>query len=209
MSKQQPHLKPAKLTNATLRHTRSKEQRYFSSLTHRTLPSELHQNRRATSDCHLQHFFLKKLSDTQKKYSTYDRELLAIYESIKYFKDILQGRIVTIRTHHKQLIHAFRQRLNKASPRQARQLDLIVQFITNIIHIAGQENIVSDILSRIYQVPVITTTEELFTEQAKDEELQELLKGESALELKEFTLLSSTTPFYCDCSKDAIRFQEL
>ena len=129
---------------------------------------------------------------------------LTIYESIKYFKDILQGRIVTIRTNHKPLTHAFRQRLDKASPRQARQLDLIAQFTTNIIHIAGQENIVSDILSRIYQVPVITTTEELFTEQAKDEELQELLKGESTLKLKKFTLSGSTTSLYCDCSKGAI-----
>jgi len=35
--------------------------------------------------------------------------------------------------------------------------------------------------------------EELSIEQMKDEELQELLKGESALELKEFTRLSHTT----------------
>jgi len=116
---------------------------------------------------------------------------LTIYESIKYFKDILQGRIVTIRTNHKPLTHAFRQRLDKASPRQARQLDLIAQFTTNIIHIAGQENIVPDTLSRInfIQVPVITITEELSTEQTKDEEVQELLKGESALELKEFIII--------------------
>jgi len=43
-------------------------------------------------------FSSKKLSDTQKKYSTYDRELLAIYESIKYFRDILQGRLITDRS---------------------------------------------------------------------------------------------------------------
>jgi len=39
----------------------------------------------------------------------------------------------------------------------------------------------------------------------KDEELQELLKDESALILKEFTLSGSTIPLYCNCSKGAIR----
>lgn len=152
-------------------------------------------------------FFSKKLSDTQKKYSTYDRELLAIYESIKYFKDILQGRTVVIKTDHKPLIHAFKQRLDKASPRQARQLDFIAQFTTTITHVAGEENVVPDTLSRIdaIQVPVITTTEELAAEQATDEELQQLISGETTLELKEFTLPGSTTPLYCDCSRGAIR----
>jgi len=141
------------------------------------------------------------------KYSTNDRELLTIYKSIKYFKHILQSRIVIIRIDYKPLTHAFEQHLDKLSPGQAQQLDLIAQFTTNLVHIAGQENIVPDMLSCInaIQVPVITTTEKLSTEQAKDEELQKLLKGESVLELKEFTLLGSTTSLNCDCSKGAIR----
>jgi len=82
---------------------------------------------------------------------------------------------------------------------QARQLNLIAQFTTNIIHIAEQEKswtgVVPKTLSRInaIQVPIIIITEELSTEQVKDEELQEFLKGESDLELKEFTLSGSTT----------------
>jgi len=46
-------------------------------------------------------FFSKKLSKTQRKYSTYDRKFPAIYESIKYFKDILQGCRIIIKTDHK------------------------------------------------------------------------------------------------------------
>jgi len=82
---------------------------------------------------------------------------------------------------------------------QARQLNLIAQFTTNIIHIAEQEKswtgVVPKTLSRInaIQVLIIIITEELSTEQVKDEELQEFLKGESDLELKEFTLSGSTT----------------
>jgi len=37
-------------------------------------------------------FFSSKLSPTQKKYSTYDRELLAIFEAIKFFKRFLEGQ---------------------------------------------------------------------------------------------------------------------
>jgi len=94
-------------------------------------------------------FFSKKLTDTQKRYSTCDQELLEIYESIKYFKHILQDRTITIRTDHKPLTHAFKQHLDKASPQQAQHLDLIAQFTMNIIHVTGQKNIVPDTLSRM------------------------------------------------------------
>jgi len=49
-------------------------------------------------------------------------------------------------------------------------------------------------------------TKELASEQAKDEELQELLSGESALKLKEFTLPGLITLLYCDISEGAIRY---
>lgn len=37
-------------------------------------------------------FFSKKLNSAQKNYSTYDRKLLAIYESINFFRYMLEGR---------------------------------------------------------------------------------------------------------------------
>jgi len=99
------------------------------------------------------------------------------------FKEIIQGRRVVIRTDHKP--HAFHQRLDKASPRQARQLDLIAQFTTEIVHLAGGENIVADTLSRVNaNLPVIVTTEELAEQQAGDVELQQLRGMETLLELK-------------------------
>ncbi|GBM00450.1 Transposon Ty3-I Gag-Pol polyprotein [Araneus ventricosus] len=63
-------------------------------------------------------FFSKKLTNAQKGHSTYDRELLGIYLSIKQFKHILEGRQFTIYTDHKPLIFAFQQKNEKASPRQ-------------------------------------------------------------------------------------------
>lgn len=119
-------------------------------------------------------FFSKKLSGAERNYSTYDRELLAIYEAIKYNRDCVKGRQLIVRTDHKPLTFAFQQKSKKATPRQARQLDFISQFSTEVIHLSGQKNIVADALSRIALIdncPVIVNTEELAEEQQKDEEL--------------------------------------
>ncbi|GBN53152.1 Transposon Ty3-I Gag-Pol polyprotein [Araneus ventricosus] len=100
-------------------------------------------------------FYSKKLNDTQQNYSTYDRELLGIYLSVKHFKRYLEGRAFTIYTDHKPLIFAFHQKLDKAAARQARQLNYISQFSTDIKYIKGENNIVADTLSRLTEVSSI------------------------------------------------------
>ncbi|GFU20321.1 retrovirus-related Pol polyprotein from transposon 17.6 [Nephila pilipes] len=77
-------------------------------------------------------FYSKKLNETQKAYSTYDRELLGIYLSVKHFKHLLEGNDFIIYTDHKPLTFAFQQKNDKASPRQQRQLQYISEFSTNI-----------------------------------------------------------------------------
>lgn len=94
-------------------------------------------------------FYSKKRSPVQTNYSTYDRELTAIYNAIKNVQPWVEGRDFSIRTDHKSLIFAFQQRSDKASPRQVRQLNYISQFTTNLQYIAGSENNVTDALSRI------------------------------------------------------------
>lgn len=49
-------------------------------------------------------FFSKKFTEAQKKYSTYDRELAAIYQAVKYFRHQIEGRIFYILTDHKPLV---------------------------------------------------------------------------------------------------------
>ena len=53
-------------------------------------------------------FFSKTLDATQRKYSTFDHELLAVCLSLKHFKNILQGRDLNIVTDHQPLVKAFR-----------------------------------------------------------------------------------------------------
>ncbi|CAB0029431.1 unnamed protein product [Trichogramma brassicae] len=85
-------------------------------------------------------FFSQKLSPTQQRYSTYDRELLAIFEAIKYFQRILEGRSFTIMTDHRPLSFALEQKSDKFSPRQSRQLDFISRFDAKIVYTPGDEN---------------------------------------------------------------------
>ena len=48
-------------------------------------------------------FFSKKLKPSETRYSTFNRELLAIYLSIKHFRHFLEGRIYHVITNHKPL----------------------------------------------------------------------------------------------------------
>lgn len=85
-------------------------------------------------------FSSRKFTPAQLKYSAYDRELTAIFETIKYFKYFLEAREFVTATDHKPLMYAFMQRADKASPRQARQLSFIEQFTTRIDYIPGVGN---------------------------------------------------------------------
>ncbi|CAB0031619.1 unnamed protein product [Trichogramma brassicae] len=93
-------------------------------------------------------FFSRKLDPTQRKYSTYDRELLAVSASIKLFERILEGRTFTTWTDHRPLVYASQQRSDKASPRQVRSLEFISRFNTTLRHARGEDNVVADALSR-------------------------------------------------------------
>jgi cleavage and polyadenylation specificity factor subunit 1 len=69
-------------------------------------------------------FFAKKLNPTQQKYSAYDRELLAIYEAVKHFRQMLEARHFTIFTDHKPIIYAFQQKRDKCSRASSTTLTL-------------------------------------------------------------------------------------
>jgi len=52
-------------------------------------------------------FFFRKLNPAQQKYSAYDRELLVIYEAVRYFRHMLEAQHFTILTDHKPLTFTF------------------------------------------------------------------------------------------------------
>ncbi|GFR10228.1 hypothetical protein TNCT_243741 [Trichonephila clavata] len=152
-------------------------------------------------------FFSRKLSETEKGYSAYDRELLAAYASIKQFRYMLKARNFILCTDHKPLTYAFKQKLDKCSPRQVRQLDFISQFTTDIRHIKGSDNLTADTLSRIASIHMPDTIDynEIAKAQENDSELISLINNPQGLEIKKVNMPNSNALLYCDVSTKSIR----
>lgn len=150
-------------------------------------------------------FFSRKLNLAQQKYSPYDRELLAVYEAVKYFRHMVEARNFTIYTDHKPLSFAFNNRKENCSPRQYRHLDYISQFTTDIRHIAGKNNIVADTLSRIEEIQTPISPVQLAQAQQEDPELQLLLQNSTSLRLSKVTLPGTDLELYCDTSTQTSR----
>ena len=51
-------------------------------------------------------FYSWRLTDTQTRYTTTERELLAIVETLKEFRNILLGQRLVVHTDHKNLTYA-------------------------------------------------------------------------------------------------------
>ena len=94
-------------------------------------------------------YYSHKLSPAECRYSTYDRELLAVYLAIKHFRHYVEGRVFTVYTDHKPLTYSMNTKSERSSPRQARHLNYISQFTTDIRYTQGINNPVADALSRI------------------------------------------------------------
>lgn len=153
-------------------------------------------------------FFSRKFSPAQTRYSAYDRELTAIFESIKYFRYLLEGCDFRILTDHKPLIYAFKQRADKASPRQLRQLSFIAQFTTYIEHISGSQNAVADTLSRIesIQLPLDFSVKDLAALQDNDDQLKSIcVSSDHPLKLKKLQWGPDLVSVYCELSGESIR----
>ena len=129
------------------------------------------------------------MSPAETRYSAYDRELLAIFSALKFFRHILEGRTFVIKTDHLPITHAFNQRADKASPRQLRQLDFISQFNAPIVHISGDDNAVADALSRVEAISMPAVLDALTIAQAqqKDTELEKM-STQTTLNLQKVTL---------------------
>ncbi|GFT99397.1 transposon Tf2-11 polyprotein [Trichonephila clavipes] len=155
-------------------------------------------------------FLSIKLSASQKNWSTYDQELLAIYTMVKRFRHMLEGREFVIYTDQKPLIYAFQQKADKCSPRQLRHLDFISQFSTNIQHVPGTQNLVADELSRI-EIDSISQAscldyKDIATAQLVDEELKQLLESNStSLTLKQQYFPLEDITLTCDVSTNVSR----
>ncbi len=152
-------------------------------------------------------FFSRKMTPAETRYSTFDRELLAIYLAIKHFRHFLEGRLFYVLTDHKPLTFALNSRSDRYSPRQVRHLDYISQFTSNIRHVNGVDNVVADALSRI-ETNALLSGQPPFLDfaaiaktQAHDPQLQALQSpSSSTLVVEPVTIPDYDFPLFCDTS---------
>ena len=91
-------------------------------------------------------FFSRRLSKSQRNYTTTEKELLSIVECLKQFRNILFGYEIHVYSDHKNLVY---EATLSESQRVMRWRLLLEEFGPNIHHIAGVDNIVADTLSRV------------------------------------------------------------
>ena len=91
-------------------------------------------------------FYSKKLNQCQLNYTTTERELLSIVETLKEFKNILLGHKIVVFTDHKNLTH---DSLGYTSERLMRWQLLMEEFGPEINYIKGKANSVADAISRL------------------------------------------------------------
>ena len=150
-------------------------------------------------------FYSKKLSPAEKNYGAYDRELLAMYSAVKHFRHMVEAREFCIYTDHKPLTYAFKQKSQPSTPRQVRHLDFIGQFCSDIRHIAGDDNVVADALSRVDEIIVAVDFAALATSQKRDDELKNFDENASGLNLKLIPIPSTDVSLLCDVSTNNVR----
>lgn len=129
--------------------------------------------------------FRKKLAVKKKKLCPYDRELDAVYEAVHHFRHVFEGRYIIIYT-DKALVYAFSPNIDRTTPWQFRRLDYIGQFTTDLEHVAGQDNVVADVLSRAGAIFRAVSTSEIIEAQKTDTEIEVLLKDSGALNLQRY-----------------------
>ena len=146
-------------------------------------------------------FFSKRLSQQQRAYSAFDRELLAAYLTVIHFRHFIEGRTVTLYTDHKPLVSAFFSQTPCKSDRQQRHLSVVSEYVSHMEYIRGTDNVVADTLSRCVNsveldFPDLST---LASAQQTDTELSEYKDR-----LKSFPL-SNGKEIFCDVTSTAPR----
>lgn len=118
----------------------------------------------------------RKLSNVEERYSTIEKELLAIVYAVKHFRPYLYGRKFMIVTDHKPLV--WLKSVKDRYSRLARWDEELTEYIYEIIYKAGKINLNADALSRNL-VPKMDSDEPVFpvctrqrTRQMREEELK-------------------------------------
>ena len=93
-------------------------------------------------------FYSRKLNPAQTRYTTTERELLSIVETLKEFRNILLGQEIEVFTDHQNLTYK-----NFNTERVMRWRLILEEFNPKLTYIKGANNVVVDALSRLDMKP--------------------------------------------------------
>ncbi|GMF43211.1 unnamed protein product [Phytophthora fragariaefolia] len=99
--------------------------------------------------------FSRSLTDTQRKYSTMEWELLSVVQILKEYRTMLLGFPVTIHTDHKNLLYS-----QESSLRVKRWKLLLEEYRLSVQYVPGVQNIGADAFSRLRYDYVKQATED-------------------------------------------------
>jgi len=91
-------------------------------------------------------YYSRNLNETEQRYSTIERELLAVIECLRHFRYYIYGRKVKILTDHKPLTYDSVQKFR--SKRMLRWIEEIQDYSPTFEYVKGENNTVADFLSR-------------------------------------------------------------
>ena len=86
-------------------------------------------------------FYSRKLNGAQRNYTTTEKELLSIVETLKVFRNILLGQKNKVFTDHKNLVHKSEM---KTSQRVMPWRLSLEEYGPEIVYIKGKANVVAD-----------------------------------------------------------------
>ena len=105
-------------------------------------------------------YYSRKLSGAQKNYTTIEKELLSIVETLQEFCSMLLGTKIDIYTDHKNLTYD----LTCYQTQRVLQWRLLIEEFSPQIHnIKGKSNVLADCLSRVPTVPLDGRTTQTIT----------------------------------------------
>ena len=162
-------------------------------------------------------FFSRRITSAESRYSAYDLELLAIYAPIQHFRHFLEGRRFKIFTDQRPLTSAFLKAQEPVSNRQKHQLAVISEFCTEIAHVPGIDNVVTDAMSRQHdnEVEGRSTFVHAVAHFLPDVDLDELAADQSpnpdtenrtSLNLQHIQMPGCSIKIWCDTSQLRPRF---
>ena len=89
-------------------------------------------------------FYSRKLNDAQTRYTTTERELLSIVETLKEYRNILLGHQIKVYTDHKNLVY---KHFN--TERVMRWRLILEEYGPELIYIKGENNVIADAWSQM------------------------------------------------------------